>query len=240
MEAFHEVIDVEDRRRREKLLSCIHFLMRKGLVDPELKPQSEHLCHGGNLMKELAAPALLVILPGASVQEYSAFLQMAICAYNMETFWDLAQIHRLLPTKDKDRKLSFQEKGNRVQTLIGSIRHHSMNEIGSVPLSDDCGVTHTIASFVVRCVVLELIYIRSIEYSTKAASVWVREHAPSDGDPGKKRVVQLRKLDNAFFMRYVRRLMEFDLSRSTPMLPNALIGPSEVNLNLFQHENRPM
>jgi len=220
MHRYHAFIDAEDRRRREKLLSCISFLQRKGLVDRQLRPQQEHVCHGINILKELAGPILLSLVPGGSVGEYSAFLQMAICAYNMETLWDLAQLECLIPTR-LDRKLGFQEKGNRVQTIVGSVRDVSLDAIGSCPSDTECAITHAIATFVVRCIVLELVYIRSIEYVIKALNAWAREQTA--GGHAEKRV-QLRN-DSGKLLGYLKAVMEADLWASVPLMPSEFLAP---------------
>ena len=219
----HVSVDIADRQRRETLLSCIQFLMRNKVIDPSLGVHSECCFNGSTLMKEMAAPLLFTLMPGASVQEYSAFLQMSICSYNMETLWDLAQFPKIITSLG--RKISFQEKGNRLQSLVGSIGPYVMSPIGSCPKGGEPGITHVVASFTARCIVMELLYIRSIEYVVKALNAWNREQPRGVELVNAKKALTLKsRFESAAFTKYVEEVVHMNMQQAAPSMPNVFLG----------------
>ena len=168
--------DVRDRIRRERLLSGIAFLMKRGVLTADWRVENDKANNGTYVIQQLMVPRLMGLFPYGTADDYSALAQLSESPYNMELVWSQLSLETLVKEGSRVSKgRQWMERAYRIRTLVGKLGFCDFMMPSPGESAMLSGPDQAISQYVVSSLVDELIYIQSIELMSRAQTVWLRE-----------------------------------------------------------------
>ena len=186
LESIFTANDTTDKLRREKLISALFYLKRKGVIFaslPECAAIPEgmflrryhtartYVPRGTFYMHKMTTFAIIHLFPRAEAKHHTAFSQQIASTYNMETLWDMCNFSSLLAIQQGFTPC-FYEKGALIKSILGELSDYIDHVPDEPTVSAHSGTEHYLADYVARSIMAEAIHLRMLEYVSRVEAVW--------------------------------------------------------------------